>query len=375
MRLFGLTILALILFLGSCKKELPGDDSGTPVFFVHGHINDQPLHIVAGDNGYYMRPDFVNDTLDIRSFAGHLGKINCVGDVDCPQSVYFSFREKEKNQGVHLPVENTIYPREVQPRGPASYLFESYKATFTSKSSPSSLGHTWYFGDGEISYDLDPVHYYLDPNDSIVSPTLIVNDAGSGCQSSITYPLHFESICDVDFAVSYNGASLQLIPTPTVGRQELWSYNYGTYMPQSSLPAPSPTDSLLAVCLESKGATSDCISYKCKNVILDTAKVTCVSNFDVVKETVLLKDVQDYSEVTVIWQNEEGVKYYSDAYMQPVESFLEILEVEDYKATPDGLLTKKVSLRYQLRLFGSSETDFVTISSENTVVAIAYPEI
>jgi hypothetical protein len=100
-----------------------------------------------------------------------------------------------------------------------------------------------------------------------------------------------------------------------------------------------------------------------------------VANFDTVKEKVTLKDVRDYLEITIKWQNSVGKVYQSDLFSQPNGFGFEIVEVLDYKDYQENEGTKMVVIKFNLRLFGSSETDYLDFESEKSVVAIAFPKI
>ena len=364
-----------VVVLSSCHTEVPDESKSEAVFYVRGEINGNKVNLNAGDDDYYMLPFFNDDTLGIRSFVGRLGHYNCVGDVNCPQSVEIFIREKESTSSSKERIEETVFPRVCDLRGPAIYWFDSYKASFVSKSLPVGLSHDWYFGDGNSSTDVNPVHYYVNKADSIVSPSLVVNNFSTGCQSSISYPVDFVSPCNVDFFPEVQGAVVILHPSPapTAGRVQLWSYDGDAYAPYSS--KGPPTGPVNLVCLVSTEIATNCVSNKCKNVVTDTAAMNCVANFDVVKEIVTIKDVKDFMEVTVKWQNDAGVVYQSDLFAQPNGFSFEILEVTDYKDSKDGDATKMVSIKFNLRLFGTSETDFVDFNSEKSVIAVAYPKI
>lgn len=365
--------VCVLLGIGGCKTEPPNFTSNEVVFFIQGKVNNQDIDLGAGDDNQYMLPFFRSDSLSIREFGGHLGNLECVGSSSCPGSFQFLFREIAPEGNAHQPVEKTIYPRDVEARGPATYLFQSYKASFFSASLPTGLKHTYNFGDGNYSMDPNPVHYYLNEGDSVVTPSLIVENTGTGCQSTVSYPISFLSGCEVDFFPVYVTSQISLNPSPSIGRSELWSYNGGPYQPFTVIGPP--TDSITTVCLKSTDLTTYCVAEKCKNVIIDTAVVTCASNFDVIKETVLMKDVRDFEEVTVIWEDENGKVYRSDRFEQPGSSEFTIIDSEDYKQVEDNVYSKKVTISCSLLLFGDSETEFVTFATSKSVIAIAYPEI
>jgi hypothetical protein len=359
------------LFLSACDRQLPEVEKSYAIFYIEGEIEGNPINLRAGDDKNFMYSSFLDDTLDIRSFVGKVGQLNCVNSIDCPGSIEISFREREKENGVRLGIDRNIKVSSYDFRGPPKYLFKSFKATFISKSTPSGLAHTWTFGDGGTSYDDNPVHYYLDENDSIVNPELTVQSNG-GCSSVISYPVHINSACNVDFSFSNSFPFYSFSARPKFNRSELWDFANGGYLPFGNGNDPPFRDSVFTACIQSIDTLSGCVSYKCKNVIMDTSKVGCVANFDVVKETILIKDVRDYFEVTVKWQNEEGKVYDSHKYVQPEDSQFEITEVEDFINDENGNPTKMLAIAFTVRLYGDDESDFVNFESTKSVIAISY---
>ncbi len=365
-------LLLSLVCLGSCERpSVPGEQEDA-VFFFKGVIGGNLVEISAGDHSYFMRTSFSEDTLNIRSFTGELGNRECVGKDQCPGQLQISIRERKVENGLHPSVDECLKVQSYFFRGPPEYLFTSYKATFSSRSTPIGINHLWDFGDGSIpSTLLNPVHYYVNEADSIVNPSLVVS-SGGGCSSVISFPINFTSGCKVDFNVSYNSAIGRLTWTfiPGVGRTELWDFGNG-YMIEGPNNLP-PTDSVFTSCLESTDAFG-CISYKCKNVVLDTQKVDCVSNFDVSTEIVVTEDVRDYSEVTVNWNNQSGKKYSSTKFQQPENSSFRIISVEDYITDQNNNSTKRITVQFDVRLFGDSESDYLDVVTEKSIFAIAYP--
>tara|TARA_R110002050_G_scaffold290260_1_gene443784 strand:- start:114903 stop:115991 length:1089 start_codon:yes stop_codon:yes gene_type:complete len=355
--------------LTACNRQLPDPETSTAIFYVKGILDGKNINFSAGDHKYYMLPNYEDDTLGIRSYTGKLGNLNCVGTDDCPESIEFLFRENESNGSIRYEIDKSIFNSVFAIRGPADYLFTSYKATFISKSLPAGANHFWDFGDGVLSTDVNPTHYYLDKVDSVIYPHLRV-ESGSGCSSVITYESSFNSGCDVDFTPGFSNGHLTLSSVPVNSRSELWDFSNG-YLPLGPGNIP-PTDSVFLACVESTDTLSGCVSYKCKNIILDTSRVACVANFDIYKEVITSVDVRDYLEVTIKWRNSEGKLFSSDRFEQPLSNSVEILEVERYSKDINGHPTKKVTLKFNIRLFGDNETDFVDLSSEKSVIALAY---
>jgi hypothetical protein len=273
-----------------------------------------------------------------------------------------------------MEIEESLVVGPVEYRGPATFLFESYKASFISTSFPSNLAHEWFFGDGSSSTELNPIHYYVDQLDTLVQPVLNVINLSGSCNSSISYDVNLLAECETDILVTKTGVFYGFSAFPS-GRSDLWDFGSG-YLPLGS-GNPLPTGPMYKVCLQSQDTVSGCLATKCENVIIDSSLISCASNFDVNVESVLLKDVRDYAEVTLVWQDNSGKRYQSDLYEQPQTSYFEILKIEDYKDAEiiDGTSTKKVTIAFSMRLYGIDNEDFVLMQSDTSIIAVGYPKI
>lgn len=352
----------------SCKKELPEVEEDVPDFYLEGKLNGELITLTAGDDDLYMFPFIEKDSLNILSYSGRLGNFNCVQSEDCKESLTIKLREKRDTQGNRLALKDWVQQNNVSFRGPASYLFQAYKATFTSKSIPSSGYHTYFFGDGIVSHEVNPEHYYINESDSVVKPLLRVEDS-FGNLSNIQYPINFKAPCQTDIVVTKIGVVLSFSTHPST-TSNLWDFGNG-YLPLGQ-GNPLPTDSVFKTCVQATQMAPLCVVEKCENVIIDSTLANCVANFDVEKEVVTLKDVRDFGEVSIVWVDENGKHYSSELYVQPPSSFLDIIEVSDYQKSPSGDETLKIKVNFNLRLFGNSETDFITLSSTNSFFAVAY---
>ncbi|MGB1002990.1 MAG: PKD domain-containing protein [Salibacteraceae bacterium] len=362
-------LVGVLVLLSSCEREMPSSGVSDAVFYINGEIGEEKVDIRAGDQNYYMFPGVSNDSLDIRIFSGVFRKLNCSDLEFCPNSIEISIREKAKGAQGRPTMDQNLELKDYLYRGPADFFFSSYKATFISKSTPINADHYWEFGDGSNSLEVNPVHIYINESDSIVNPTLYVS--ALGCGNSITYQTRFSSACDVDFFPKYQNGNLSWSSSPKSGRNELWDLTHG-YLPLNDPNNFLPNDSIFTACVESTDTLSGCVSYKCKNIVLDTAAVSCVANYDIIKETIVGKDVKDYSEVTIKWIDSSGKLYTSEKFVQPVGKGFTILNVEEYISDDLGNPTKKLEVRINVRLFGNDESDYVDFVSDKSVFAISY---
>lgn len=89
-KLVLLLLLSGIAF-SSCRKkeELPTKTTGEPVFYLKGTLNNVPLEVKAGDEGYYMYTSVYQDENNIYVFKGDLNS-DCSAGCGYSLSVLFN---------------------------------------------------------------------------------------------------------------------------------------------------------------------------------------------------------------------------------------------------------------------------------------------
>lgn len=368
--LFKLTLLVAIgTGLTMCRNELPTPSSDNPDFFVDALVNGNKRDIQAGNDAVLMRPFYEKDTLNIITYGSFIGNLNCDKGEACANSFELHIRQKESQSSGQGDITKDITAGELGVRGPATKVFNTYKATFTSKALPLGVNHTWYFGDGNQSTDLNPVHYYTNEADSVVEPLLTISNSSNGCSSSIQYEVDFTMDCSTDIVYT-NTVPIGSIAAYPLGSSDLWDFGNGLLPISASNPIPS--DSLFKACVSST-STSGCEAYKCENIVRDSTVVPCVANFDVEKQTLTLDDERNFGEITLFHTVESGKRYSSKLFTQPADSYFEIVKVEDYQPDTQGNATKRIEVRFSLTLYGDSETDQIRVQSESSYFCVSYP--
>lgn len=365
--------LMLLIFvaagLGMCKNELPTPGENDPVFYVNALVNETAIQVQAGNNAVLMRPFYAVDSLNIVTYGGFIGKLNCAAGDACPESFELHIRQLETEMPGNNDVSKDLVVGSYGVRGPATQVFQTYKATFTSQALPLGVQHNWYFGDGSQSTNVNPVHYYTNQKDSLVEPLLVVSNSSNGCTSTIQYPVNFKMPCITDVHYFVNGPLVGIEALPN-GNTDLWDFGLG-FMPLGA-GNPIPMDSLFLVCLEST-ANSGCLAQKCENIVQDSSVVACVANFDVKKETLTIDDERNFGEITLFHTLPNGQRFSSKSATQPGDSYFEILAVSDYQSDAQGNPTKKLTVRFKLRLVGEDPSSTITIQSEESSFCVSYP--
>ena len=83
MKKLTLLLLVFCITFSSCRKKevLPTETTGEPVFYLRGTLNDMPLEVKAGDEGYYMYTSVYQDENNIYVFKGDLKAYNNVANI------------------------------------------------------------------------------------------------------------------------------------------------------------------------------------------------------------------------------------------------------------------------------------------------------
>lgn len=122
---------------------------------------------------------------------------------------------------------------------PVTPKMPNAQVTFTSLTSPSGLNHRWFFGDGDSSSNLDPVHNYLDSGNYVI--TLIVSNGL--CSDTIVDYIYVEPpLPTIDFTASDTAGcgplTVQFTENTINATSFRWIFDDGQ---QSSLPNPTHT--------------------------------------------------------------------------------------------------------------------------------------
>jgi hypothetical protein len=315
-----------------------------------------------------MQPFFERDSLNIATYGGFIGNLNCKPGSSCPESFELHIRQQAAEPDGQANVNNDLQIGKYGVRGPATQVFQMYKASFTSLSLPLGVTHQWYFGDGSTSSAVIPVHYYTNLGDSVVEPMLSIYNSATGCNSQIQYEVNFKMPCESDIFYDNDSTTIALGALPAAST-ELFDLGLG-FLPLDG-NNPIPQDSVFRACVIATFANG-CEARKCENIVTDSTVVSCVANFDVNKEIITSPDARNFGEMTLIHTMSDGKTYRSDSYPQPAGSFFEILKVDEYLQDVNGNPTKRLLVRYALRLYGTSPTDAITVQSDTSSFSVSY---
>lgn len=372
-------LLSPLLIFSGCRKDDPQIESGTPVFMLQGTLNNSPITIQAGVNGYYMYSSYSSGADSVYTFTGDLHQESCSGN--CPNSLQVYIRDYQPhgstgttNIDSALRLGAYAYFDTLAQQG-MTVLFSNQVSN-----ADSVFSYNWNFGDNSTSTLPNPIHNYVSPGmyNVCLTSTYMHNNVtnshtfcdsvpvspGGPCFSinTTTTPLGGNFFMDsVLFNASVTGGG---VPPFTY----LW--DFGDSIPGSGNPAMhvyTPAGKY-AIRLTVTDASS-CTMHKRKEIQTSQCDSTLV-NFDWTQQP---SSMLNLSTVKIQWIDGSGTHYRTDWGTQPSNSSFQLLSVDPYDRNENGQLTKKIHARVTCKLYDSIGQNFIQLSNADIVFAVAYP--
>jgi hypothetical protein len=358
-------IICFPIIWSSCKdREVPEEETGTPVFTLKGNAGSSSINIAAGVNNYYMSTDYSIDQYQVYTFKGELRKDNCN---DCGPSLKVTLRNYT-NQ-FPFDIEQADLPGEYKYYYGIAPVDSTYRIEFLSTSTGAGTAtHAWDFGNGVTSAETHPVATYTAGGIYTITETTSYD---SGCTSSLSQPVFLTPTRigkNIDFNVNPMDTFLLMFNSIPVDHGATITWDFGDTQTGSGaiIPHQYAASGIYKVCvLYIKGA--DTAQY-CRNV--NTEDVTsCKSNYRF--NTSLSIDSLQLSKVTVEWKAENGVVYSSANIKQPAGSSFKIISAKPYTVNEQGQKTRQLTVEFNCTV--SNGTGSIELSNMQAVIAVAFP--
>ncbi len=361
-------IFFLLVGIFSCqKKKYPDSISqNAPVFYATMNVNNVPIKIDAGVNGYRLYSSYVQEPIDtnnLYSFISELKPINCSGN--CLNSLSIKINDFKSSE-LNAPVDISSSLR----LGGYSYQTPSkHEVTFQSHYNKIAASYFWDFGDGSTSTLQDPTHTYLKSGKYKVSLRIVGN---TNCESVLTnlVKVGIPDACQAEISASMSANNTILFSQTALGKAPftyLWSFGDGT---SSTLPNPSHHYTIRGsypVTLKVTDANNDesVVNY---NAVTSEDASSCATNFSLIGRQTL--NDFPFSKVTVSWTDDAGITYSSNNPLQSATSSFQIVSVEDYDKNENNDDLKKVRIRFNCIVYNQSKV--LKIDNAEVIIAVAY---
>lgn len=375
MKVLKLYLLLLLLggFVSCHKKEYPApvEVVNSAVYYSRLTIDNKPVVLQAGVDGYYMYSSYVLDSSFMYRYVADLRKSDCSV---CSSSLKIQINDYTVSISNTSSVDSAVH------KGNYPILAGNPTATYKVKFSPitdnNTLSHHWDFGDGSSSDEASPVKEFDKPGKYRVCLT-----TKSG---SFSNP-YVSSICNVEkIDLSNKSCKTRIVASPQSGNsiifssdtrdgkapyQYLWNFGDGiNSSTQSTYTCNYRARGSYGVSLRVVDALGD-TAYATYNTKTLTDNSSSIANYSVSTVTEL-SPVPAFSKITITWVDENGVLYTSNNVQQPDDSYFEVFSVSENEKNEKGQNTKKINARFKCKLY--SGTKSITVNDAEVVLCVAY---
>lgn len=366
-------IFAIIIIAASCKKEKidATTDIGTPVFYIEGTINGQPLNYTAGNNNYYMNTGFEADNNDVLWLSGTFGKEDCNG---CINSLKIELSDyKKRNSGLIDDISTVLTAGNFQYFDITMQPFFRYNFAVDSilKLLPN---HTFNWKEAGLqlaSGQQADIDITVGGTKEITLET--VNNF-TGCTSTISNSINSDSImCEGLF--DYNFLDTNKVKFIFKGQpnntQYFWYINNVIAGTNATMTSTLSMDSLYSVYLETVNTNTACTTQFNKQLVIGNGTI-CFAGYSYTRQY-FKEDL--FSKIKLTFTNENGINYVSYNTKQPATSYFNLIKADEYENNKKGEATMKIEANIRSWLYNTQNAnDSIELVSNKCVFGIAYPK-
>jgi PKD repeat protein len=368
-------LIALAFGFASCKpKELPVPTPTSPVFSASGTANGSAFLMEAGKNNYALTSLYNQNSFGVYEFQSELKPEGCS---NCGGTLRISITGHAVSHA-----NGSVYPdlslREgdyALARAPM-FTDQPYKLQFISESYPGAV-YQWSFGDGQFSFDPNPVHTYQ--NDNQYNAKLTVSKDGYSSELIQRVKVGSSVPCGVSFDANYLGNSTWFFED-----HDRWNSNNdddftwdidGQFVGnggQLQYQFEGNDEDVHRVGYRNMDIDQECPDRFYRLVTNVPGSRPCLANF----YTALIPAPQTLSTVQVTYITADGREYDSlNDQNNAGNSYFVVDESVDYGSLLNGNPTRKLDIRLKAKLkrIGQSN-DFVDLENVKLTMAFAYPQ-
>jgi PKD repeat protein len=359
---FGLA-LAFLLTGASCKKKKYPDSmvENEAAFYFNGEIDNSPVTIAAGLDGYYMYSSFTQNANNMYTFIADLKKTDCG---NCGNGLLVRINDNQlSGPGAPVQISSAIVPGPLKIQaGPY------YEVQFNSAFNRSAVSYLWDFGDGTQSSAANPLHVYTKRGSYQVR--LTVKDSG-GCTSTVSnmqkigYP-NGSRVFISESSKSGNIVQFGSVVQGAAPSSYLWSFGDGSASSQQNPLHTYAIPGSYPVTLRVLGSDSVFTVY---NAITQSDASSCGANYSITTVNTVYQPVA-LSNITITWTDAAGTAYTSNSELQPQGSYVEVTTVESYDNNEKNEPVKKIKLKFKCNVYNGAS--FKVINNAEASIAVSY---
>lgn len=363
----------ILMTLWSCKKNaLPTEETTQPEFYFNGEINGSPLSFSAGNDNYFMKSAYYQDSAThVYVYKAALTQTACTS---CGYAISILINDtKVSAPSATMNVDNALKV--------GSYIYNDdnleplfYKASFVpQKNKEDGATYEWTIGDSVFSDTYKITDRILDAN-NLYNVTFKYSDASGSCSSALLNSFIPGSSLKTAIKATKIHAQSPFVYNFTNATTSKWApvsylWDFGD-TESSSLANPGHTYKSLGkklVKLRVIDAKQDtCIAYY--HVDVEDSNPPCEANYSASFSPI--PNVFGFSSITILITDPSGKVYSSKGFAQPDNSKFEIENINTYSLNERNEPTKKVKVRFNCAL--KNGNDQLTINNAEAVIAISY---
>jgi PKD repeat protein len=369
MKLFNVIIVCLF-FLGiSCEKKkypVPLVIENTSVYFSKLTIDNEPVILEAGVNGYYMYSSYEQDSNSVYGFIAELKKPDCSS---CSSLRIQINSSQPSPPGASPSIEESIQTQ--------AYAFLSgsnnspYSVQFQAVND-NTKSYLWDFGDGTSSSEPSPLKTFVRGGQyNVCLTTTSMNDCISTICNTAKIDVSESSCKTAIVAVPASGNTIHYSNVTTGGKgpyKFFWELGDGNSSENGSVTHNYQYSGAYPVSLKVVDANGDIATahYNAKTL---SDNSSCSANYSLGTIDQLPADL-GLSKVVITWTDKKGTRYSSNDLAQPKESQFEILSVDSSGENENGQPIKKIKAKFQCKLYNGSKS--LQVNDAEIVISVAH---
>ncbi len=364
------TILFLLGLLMACNKKKYAEPvvyANDPVFNSTLLVNNVPVVLEAGKNGYYMFSSYKQDSNRVYNFIGSLKQNNCT---NCANSLQVQINDF-KSSALNAPVLIDSSLRSGKYNYIASQVPFCYIAKFQSSYNKNAASYLWDFGDGSApDTSRNPTHIYTKAGNYPVCLNVKgINgcEAGACNRQNIGSNNGFRTLINLN---SVSSTSFSFGQSTTGNRGNLnyfWSFGDGS---TSTLDNPTHVYAYRGsypVSLRVTDSYNNNTIVSNYNVVTENDMSSCAGNYRI---TSLTSSNLSLSAIKVTWVDANGSVYSSDKAVQSSNTYFDLLSVEDYSNNEYNQTTKKLHVKFKCTVSNGVTT--LQLDNAEATICVAY---